>query len=97
MGNNILKITLRKLVITMPASSNCEFIFDKALPVISIDNGVKMVVSTNITPTYEDVKFVLSKRRKKKSFQATAKIYGEMNKGINRAILKNRLNAIFVL
>ncbi len=73
-GRIILKTTLLKFVIIKPASSNCALIFDNALPIISIDNGVKIVVNTSITPMYEDIKLVLLKRRKKKSFQATAKI-----------------------
>ena len=62
-GRIILKITLLKFVIIKPAPSNCALIFDKALPIISIDNGVKMVVNTNITPRYEDIKLVLLKNR----------------------------------
>ena len=54
-GRIILKITLRKRVITKPLSSNCELIFDKALPIISIDNGVNIRVKISITPKFEDM------------------------------------------
>jgi hypothetical protein len=48
-GRIILNITLRKVVVINPLSSNSELIFEKALPIISIAKGVKMIVKTNIT------------------------------------------------
>ncbi|MCP5061864.1 MAG: hypothetical protein GY936_05280 [Ignavibacteriae bacterium] len=56
-----------------------------------------MVSKTNMTPMYDEIKLELLKRMKKKSFQATAKIYGEINKGINNAILKKSQNLTLVL
>ncbi len=48
-GKVILKITVLIFVITNAVSSNCELIFDNALPTINIDKGVKIVVNTRIT------------------------------------------------
>jgi hypothetical protein len=73
-GRVILKITLRKPVIIKPDSSKRELIFTKALPVISIDSGVKTEVNTRINPVYEDIKVVFPDNKKKKSFQATARM-----------------------
>jgi len=39
----------------------------------------------------------LPKTRKKKSFQATDRIYGEINKGMSKDTLKNPRNTTFVL
>ncbi len=62
-GRVILETTLLNFAITKPVSSSCELMLDNALPIISIDNGVNTVIKTNITPTYEEMKFVLLKKR----------------------------------
>ena len=62
-GRIIFRMTLRNFVITKPVSSSWALILDKALPMMSIDNGVKIVVSTRITPMYEDTKLVLLKKK----------------------------------
>ena len=64
---------------------------------MSIESGVKIVVKTKITPKFEDRKFVSLNTRKKKSFHATAKIYGEISRGISKDSLKNPLNFTLVL